>query len=387
MFKGKSVYLKALTSRMRMKSVEVGRELDGSTPPSVFVGSWNYPKVLAGPMFAPYHGDTTLLDTPEEWIPSSMSTQDIVEFRLNLVRGKQQVDATDVDCRIVGKIQEIALAKSSVESEAHFTHKPVGQSFTDEHTPHGPSAMLEKFDIEDCGWDRSLEKTYYDGDLKAADAVKHLYEKELPFSRIQKAFSVGTMGIKRNRRLVPTRWSITACDTILGSNLLEQVRHNEVIDNFRVHEFYSLHNYYAVILLPTAWQYEWMEAFLHVLGSEEVIFSDYETNRGKSGYSSVGGCYYSCKFGVLEALAQEHKQAGAIILREAYFGYVPLGVFNVRENVRTAMAQTPKEFDSLRAALNHAGTKLKLPLSRFIRESTLLKEQIRGTQTTLLQHT
>ena len=105
-----------------------------------------------------------------------------------------------------------------------------------------------------------------------------------------------------------------------------------MIDTLRLHEFSSLHNRYAVLLLPTAWQYEWTEAFLHVLGNEEYVFSDYEGHKKKAGYLPLGGCYYSCKMAVLEALAQEHRQAGAIILREALPGYVPMGVFNVREN-------------------------------------------------------
>jgi hypothetical protein len=126
-----------------------------------------------------------------------------------------------------------------------------------------------------------------------------------------------------------------------------------------------------------------MEAFLHVLENEEIIFADCETNRGKKEYSTVGGCYYSCKFGVLEGLAREKKQAGAIVLREAYEGYVPLGVFNVRENVRSAMREKPSEFASLKSALGHVSTKLKLPLSRFVGTSTLLKDILKGRQTTL----
>lgn len=50
----------------------------------------------------------------------------------------------------------------------------------------------------------------------------------------------------------------------------------------------GLNNYYAVILLPTTWQYEWMEAFLHIMGNEELMFSDFEGNSGKRGYSRVG---------------------------------------------------------------------------------------------------
>jgi hypothetical protein len=191
------------------------------------------------------------------------------------------------------------------------------------------------------------------------------------------------MGTKKRRRLVPTRWSITACDSTLASSLLQEVRNYDVIDCCQVRQFASLNNRYAVLLLPTAWQYEWMEAFLRILGNEELIFSDYEHNTGKKGYSRVGGCYYSCKMAVLEALAREQKQAGAIILREAYSGYVPLGVFNVRENVRNAMIQPGTEFEEMKTALSYISTRLELPVKRFIGQSDLLKEQLKGRQTTL----
>jgi hypothetical protein len=379
----KTEYLKRLTSQFRMKSVDVGKELAGSTPPSVFIGSWNYPKVFAGPMMVPEHGDTSVVDTPEQWIPGGVSTQDIVGFRMNLVRGKQQVGVTDLDNKLIGKLREISLSSKSVESEAVFVNKPIGHSFTDEHTPHGPSAMLRDFDVEIARWDKSLEKVYYDGDLLAKDAVIDLYNKGLPFSRIQKAFSIGSMGIDKNRKLVPTRWSITACDTALGDIMLDDVRHNPVIDTYRVYEFDSLHNYYAVILTPTPWQYEWIEAFLHVMGNEEAIFADHEYNTGKKGYSCVGGCYYSCKFGVLEALARAGEQAGALVLREAYKGYVPLGVFNVRENVRTAMKQQYREFPSLKDTLAYLSPKFRLPISTYVKTSTLLKEMLVYKQVSL----
>lgn len=339
--KGKEAYLKKLTSSMYIPSQEVGTELDGSTPPSVFIGSWNYPKIFAGPMIAPQHGDTGIMDRPESWIPEKKSQEEIIRYRLNLIRGKREVKVTELDCRFSEMLRDISLSNSSIESEAQFIKAPKGMSFSDEHTPFGPSAPLESFEIGNARWDPDLEKVYFDGDLKAADAVEDLHQRGLPFSSIQKAFSVGAMGTKKRRRLVPTRWSITACDSTLGNRLLQKVRDYDLIDCCQVREFASLNNYYAVLLLPTAWQYEWMEAFLRIMGNEELLFSDFETNGGKRGYSRVGGCYYSCKMAVLEALAKERCQAGAIILREAYTGYVPLGVFNVRENVRNAMHQKP----------------------------------------------
>jgi hypothetical protein len=380
---GKTAYLKRLTSKMKMKSVDVGKELDGSTPPSVFIGSWNYPKVYAGPMIAPISGDTTIMDMPESWIPQDKSQEDIIGYRMNLVRGKQLVGIKDLENGFVEKLQEISLAEGSIESEAEFSKKPRGTSFSDEHAPHGPSGLIQKFDIDNVKWDHALEKAFYDTDLKAADAVLDLNNNGIPFSNIQKAFSVGAMGVGKRRKLVPTRWSITACDSTIGDKLLKTVRFNDILDTHRVYEFSSLNNYYAILLLPSEWQYEWIEAFLHVLGREELIFSDYENNGGKKGYSRVGGCYYTCKMAVLEALAKEGKQAGAIVLREAYNGYVPLGVFNVRENVRNAMMQTPIEFEDMKTALGYISTKLKLPMQKFIKQSDLLNELLKSRQTTL----
>ncbi|MGD0535675.1 MAG: Nre family DNA repair protein [Methanoregula sp.] len=384
MILGKGAYLKQLTAAtMQMKSVEVGKEMTGSSPPSVFIGSWNYPDVYAGPMIAPMHGDTRIMDRPEEWISGHRTQEEIIGYRMNLVRGKRMTNACDLDNRFVEKLQEIVLANGSIESEAAFESTPVGHSFSEEHAPFGPSAPLERFEIEAKCWDHSLEKVFYDTDLTARNAVLDLHRTGLPFSSIQKAFSAGTMGRGPNRRLVPTRWSITACDTMIGDRHLSEVKKCPVIDTWRLHEFSSLHNRYAVLLMPTAWQYEWTEAFLHVLGNEEYVFSDHEGFRGKTGYSPLGGCYYSCKMAVLEALAQEHRQAGAIILREALPGYVPMGVFNVRENVRSAMRKPATEFEDIRSALGHISERFTLPVQRFITETTLLQESIKQRQCTL----
>ena len=383
MIKGKEAYLKKLTTNMYVPSIEIGTELCGSTPPSVFIGSWNYPKVYAGPMIAPQHGDTAVMDQPESWIPEKKTQEEIIGYRLSLVRGKQFAKVTNLENRFVEKLQDISLATGSTESEAEFGHAPKGTSFCDEHTSFGPSAPIERFDIGNVKWDHNLEKVYYDNDLLAADAVMDLHHKGLPFSSIQKAFSVGAMGTKKRRRLVPTRWSITACDSALGNRLLKDVKEYDVIDCCQVREFASLNNYYSVLLLPTNWQYEWMEAFLRIMGNEELIFSDYEHNTGKKGYSCVGGCYYACKMAVLEELAREQKQAGAIIFREAYSGYVPLGVFNVRENVRNAMSQPSTQFEDMKTALGYISTKLELPVKKFIQQSDLLRELLKSRQTTL----
>lgn len=48
-------------------------------------------------MVPPVHGDTSLLDTPEKWIGKSL--EEIVNFRLNLVRGIQKISVNSTEGR------------------------------------------------------------------------------------------------------------------------------------------------------------------------------------------------------------------------------------------------------------------------------------------------
>lgn len=380
---GKMAYLEDITTRNTFRSVKLKKDLEGSSPPSVFIGRHGYPRVQAGPMLALEKGDTSIMDSPESWIPSKKTQEDIISYRMGLIRGKKKVRIDSLDDPLVEKIREISMSRSSIESEINFNKSPVGVSFSEDRPAHGPTGDIESFHMDNTRWDPDLEKVFYDTDLRANQAVIDLHRKGVPFSSIQKAFSTGTMGNGKKRRLVPTRWSITAADSIIGDGLLNEVRYFEPIDTFRLYEFRSLHNYYSVILTPTPWQYEWMEAFLKIRGNEEMLFSDHELLTGKKEYSQVGGCFYSCRMAVLEALARESKQAGAIILREAYRGYVPLGVFNVRENVRNAMKTSYTEFHDMKEILKHISQTLHLPLSRYESQSSILKEILRARQSRL----
>ncbi len=383
MITSKNAYLAKLTEQIQMKSVKVGKNLEGSTPPSVFIGRWSYPKVYAGPMMVSETGDTSIMDSPESWINQNKQQEDIINYRMSLVRGKQLIKIDDLENPFIEKLQDISLASTSIDSEATFGKTPRGSMLTEDSMPHGPSAVIEKFDIDAVRWDKQLEKTFYDTDLKASEAVVNLHNKDVPFSAMQKAFSVGAIGTKNKRKLVPTRWSITACDSTLADKFLKEVRKQEILDTYRLYEFGSLNNYYIIILTPTEWQYEWYEAFIKIMGNEKLIYSDYETNGGKKEYSIVGGCYYTAKMAVLDYLMKIKKQSGLIILREAYEGYVPLGVFNVRENIKEAMLKPYKEFETLEKALEYSGSKLTIPISKYVKQGTLLNEMLHTKQATL----
>ena len=60
-----------------------------------------------------------------------------------------------------------------------------------------------------------------------------------------------------------------------------------------------------------------------------------------------------------------------------------MGVFNVRENIKEAMLRPYLEFETLQDALKYSGGKLRIPISRYVKQGTLLNEMLHTKQTTL----
>ena len=84
-----------------------------------------------------------------------------------------------------------------------------------------------------------------------------------------------------------------------------------------------------------------------------------------------------------EALEKEGKQAAAIVLRETYPGYLmPLGVWNVRESIRTLMKQRFRAFDTFKGALWFALGKMKIPREKWVASSVLISRELTQTKIT-----
>jgi hypothetical protein len=255
---------------------------------------------------------------------------------------------------------------------------------SEDSQPFGPSAPLKSFKVSDVRVDRRVEKAFYDRDLKASEAIVNLYDDGVLVTRLQRAFSLGMFGTKRRRKLVPTRWSITAVDSILSQELIDRVKQNDTIDEYRVYSFKNLDNYFVAILMPENWRYEWIEAWFpgttwnpDERASAPAMMGDFESYWGRTTYPDVGGCYYSCRLAVAEKLAQEGRQASALVLREIHPGYIlPVGVWNVRESIRAALKTEPEKFDNFKSALNYATTKLTIPLRNWIENSEMLKQAL-----------
>jgi len=368
-----------------LKSVPLmqSEDISGASPPSVFVGRIGYPYVYAGPLVPPVHEDTSLYDLPEFWFGKTID--DIVGFRSMLIRGKHRVHVRKFEeaGKIIEKTRELALAVNPVDVELMLKKKPRGFLLLDDEVqPFGPSAPIRDLIVSNARWDRQIGKAYSDTDLKATNAVLEIYSKGVLVTKIQRAFSVGAFGLKKNRRFVPTRWSITAVDSIISKELMEKVKTYPEISEYRIYESRYLDNIFEVLMLPNAWSYEIIEAWhpgtvWNPHGRETFLFSGWEGYDGRTTYAEIGGCYYSARLAVCEQLVKERRQATTIVLREAHPGYImPVGVWQVRENVRNAMRQKPFIFNTLDEALKWIAGKFQIPLQRWIMKSELLKNAL-----------
>jgi len=188
--------------------------------------------------------------------------------------------------------------------------------------------------------------------------------------------------VKDQRRLVPTRWSITAVDSIISKEMMEKIKTFPEINEYRVYESSYLDNQFEILMMPREWGYEAMEAWYpgtvwNPNGKNILLFGDWEGYDGRTTYASIGGCYYAARLAVGELLRSERRQASVAVLREARPGYImPVGVWQVRENVRNALRQKPHKYNTLNEALTRIGSQFQIPIKQWINKSMLLKNAL-----------
>jgi hypothetical protein len=135
-------------------------------------------------------------------------------------------------------------------------------------------------------------------------------------------------------------------------------------------------------MIPAQWSYEAIEAWYpgtvwNPDGRNIVMFGDSEGYEGRTTYAEIGGCYYAARLAVCELLTKERRQATVIVLREAHPGYImPVGVWQVRENVRNAMRQKPFTFHTLDEVLKFIASRFQIPLQQWIMGSNLLRNAL-----------
>jgi len=365
---------------MKVKDVLDRSDLQGSSPPGVFVGRYGYPKVFVGPMVPPTVGDTSIMASPESWY--HMPIGNFVEMMSSLVRGVHpvRVDRIAEAGRFMDDIHDLVLSSSSAYTEVEFSSPIRGRmTFSSDVEPFGPSGPVSDFDVSVGSTNARVERAFEDTDLKAVDAMWTLYSSGEPVQVIQRALSAGMLGTEKKRRLVPTRWSITAVDDSLAKRTRETVATYPELGEYRLHHSRSMGNLYAVLLMPGPWSYEMIEVFhkgsiWNTWGDEIAMGGDSEGPEGRTTYASIGGCYYAGRLGALEHLESIHRNATVVIIREALPSYVlPVGVWTVRQGVRDALTHSPLKLGSLETAISELSSLLRGPAAAIMRSSKIIR--------------
>jgi hypothetical protein len=355
--------------------------LVGGTPPSVFVGRFGYPKVKVGPMLSPLHGNTRILDMPEMWTGKTLG--DIINYRLSLIRGVVSgLDVRQTSGRYIESLQELSMSNKPANAEAVFEKQPVAdleqrkERVSDlENAPFGLVAPLRSFRTSSSlSADHTIENAYYDKDLPANQAIIGLYQRGIEVSRIQRVLSMGMLGLQKNRKLVPTRWSVSTTDDVISSSLVSRLELYPMINRFEAYKYSHMSNYYSIILIPDdVWNFEMHEAWFDGNGNLGIAI-DFEDAKGLNHYPSIAGAYFAAKLGVVEHLFNRRRKAAALVLREIRPEYLmPVGVWQIREGVREALKGRPEQFDSLKKALDFACIDSSISSNEWISNSMIYK--------------
>jgi len=332
-----------LKAYMNSKDVSLNLSKDFSARiPGTFVSRFGYPDVSLGVTHSLTGSDLSFLSN-QEISKSKQPMQNIIDSRMSMlsIQKKGNVKAFDSQSIVV---QHVALSKRNPTVDISLIDKPKFSFSVEPNTPpFGGRAELRRIsESENIVLDKLAGKVYYDTDLKSKDAISML-SKKFDEQRISEILSSGAIGIGNNRRMVPTRWSITATDDTIGSQIIDRIKLYEKVDSPKIFMGNYFGNYFYVLLFPRVFSYELIENYMPT----NSVMHDFEliNKRTKYAYDTAGG-YYAARLAILEYLDKNKVQASIIALRLISKEYnTPLGVWVVREAVRNAMNNKHINFD------------------------------------------
>ncbi|MFP9192705.1 DNA repair protein NreA [Natronosalvus vescus] len=373
-----------------------GDSLVGSTAPSIFVGRSSYPNIPVG-VLSPVgdEDDAASYVTDGAWYQQGYGIGDVLQRRTGLLNSSKRanVDAPGIASRLAPSVHDVWDGFVGVQREVAISDRPVDLEIglegtpdlgldagTDVATPRGPRATARSADLrENPHVPRPVKKTLEDDDWQAQGAMTYLYRRGFDVYEINSILSAGALGEATQRRLVPTRWSITAVDDTVGQFLRGRIKNAPSIDEVQVWANEYMGNRYWVILAPGTWEYELVE--MKAPGSiwnpdpEGNIWmgSAAEGYEGRSSYvEETAGAYYAARVGVLEHLESIGRQAKCLVLREVSDDYwAPVGVWQVRESVRNAFDGEFGTAETFHDAVRTVSTQLPVSLARLQRKSSL----------------
>lgn len=367
---------KALYLMRELKNIfpkNIGTNFLGITPPDIFVGRFNYPNVYSG-ILAPVSQEEINPNSPEDWFSNKLKIEDIVKLRASMIYSRFPTDIRPArQSKLVDVMKEVSMSKKSVSMEFILKKKPTQRLWLNKFSnPLANPALLEKaVPQENISVEKKVESITSDCEVKLTEAIMELFDYKTKTSEIIRLMSSGLLGLKTQRKLVPSRWSTTAVDSLISQNLINNLKHSPWINDIMVFSSEYLGNHYEFILLPTAWSFEVIEMDERM---PNKFWHDYEGFWTRTNYAkSVTGAYYSNRLAVSQYLNNLKRQASVIVLRHIKRSYyVHLGVGILREASKDAFTKRPYVFENISELKDYL--KARIPYSEdYIKQSFLIK--------------
>jgi DNA repair protein NreA len=351
------VLKKIANTNFKTRNVQVMSKFETISPPSVFIGSGlKYPLVNVG-ILSPLEKEEEawMYDDCKYWAKNDFGIKDVVSLRENLLNSRFTSKATDVrlNNKFIEIAKEVAIAQVPVDVEIELSSRmQVGKQNDKVFTPHGLRAPLKNAKVVDnVKVPQKLDKVMND-EIKASEGIGMLYKNNFDEYSLSKILSVGVLGMKKAKKLVPTRWSITATDDTIGKGLLKNVREYKWIDDFELHFGEFMGNCYLIMMFPGVFSFELFELYLPSSSwnptNEVKASTDWEGYGGRKGYAfNTAGGYYATRLPILEYMEKIKKQATVVVIRiEQATYWAALGVWVVRETVKKSLEKDGMKFDS-----------------------------------------
>lgn len=350
---------------------------------SIFIGSHNYPKVNVGTLSPTNTLNPELMDNPARWYKQRYNIKKIASLRTSLVNSKQKIN-TKKPNKMLQRKKEIAITKKPAHIEVKLDKKPFRSLSGGRTKPISASADLNELKIgENPSVEKKLEKKWYDTEVKAETAINELTNKGIDNYKIQQALTAGILGEKNNRKLVPTRWSITATDDMISKKLRSNVKNYQELGEIQYYNNSYLGNKFHIFLIPGKWEYELMELkrpkSVWNQMQNTYIAHNYEPYQGRTAYAEqTAGAFYATRLAVLEHLTSIKKQAKVLVVREVTPDYwAPLGVWIIRESVRNSF-ENGKSLDNHSEVKEIVASNFRFLYKRIENKSKLLSHQQRS---------
>jgi hypothetical protein len=372
------------------KVLSFKQDFFGSVP-SPFIGHYNYPNVNVGVLsLQSINQNAKEFDDPVGWAKENKEIYEVLDFRSNLINARRIGNIKDPLNKNFSDsnntIELVGMAHKPVEMEVNLSKKPSASIKFDKFvSPHGPNILAKKTRItENVKIHRQVDKVNCDYDLKSTNAISILYRKGFTEQQLTRILSVGSIGISKDRKLVPTRWSITTVDDNFSKINISKIRDFKEIDPSVYFGGY-MGNFYLILTFPGPWSYELFELYVdkkHNPWSKHSFrfATDYEGHNGRKEYvRETAGGYYAALLPITEKLLNIKKSGSILVFRFITPEYsTPMGVWVVREATRKALKNNPLVFSSnnllLRYAKIFSQKKFGVNLDEMIYRSKLLKE-------------